>query len=96
MGDLFTDIHFLAQAANLSDGTVAQRVLESPHMAWTLFKTGFAAMDLVFYAIAAYEGFRFAQVGVAKARFAREQAAAAPAPDAFAPIPVEARQGEAP
>ena len=75
VGDLFTDVHFLAQAFDLSDATVAKDVVTSPDIAWRLYKAGFEAMDLVFYAIAAYEGFRFAQVGVHKARFAREQAA---------------------
>src|SRR4051812_41890305 len=55
MGDLFTDIHFLARAADLSDGHVARLVLSSPSDAWHLYKAGFEAMDLVFYAIAAYE-----------------------------------------
>ncbi|MDX6197158.1 MAG: hypothetical protein QOJ79_309 [Actinomycetota bacterium] len=95
VGDLFTDIHFLAQAANVSDGTVANRVLGSPDLAWSLYKAGFEAMDLVFYAIAAYEGFRFAQVGVAKAQYARAQAAAAaagPAPQPTDPATPGAEQ----
>jgi hypothetical protein len=96
MGDLFTDIHFLAQAADLSDGTVASRVLGSPNLTWELYKAGFEAMDLVFYAIAAYEGFRFAKVGVLKAQNVRAQAAAVPAADAFAQTETQARQGEAP
>jgi hypothetical protein len=100
IGDLFTDIHFLAQAANLSDAHVANLVLSSPSLAWDLYQTSFEAFDLLFYAIAAYEGYRFAKVGVLKAQYARAQAAAAalPAPEAdpFAPSETEARQGDTP
>jgi hypothetical protein len=96
IGDLFTDIHFLAQAVNLSDGTVANRMLGSPHLAWSVFKTGFEAMDLIFYAIAAYEGFRFAKVGVLKAQYARHQAAAAATPPAVTTSDATAIQGETP
>jgi hypothetical protein len=76
-GDLFSDIHAFAQTFDLSDARVTKEVLTSGDLAWHLYKAGFKAMDLVFYAIAAYEGFRFAQVGVQKARFARVQAAQA-------------------
>jgi hypothetical protein len=89
IGDMFTDIHFLAQAANVSDGTVANKVLGSPSLGWDLYKAGFEAMDLLFYAIAAYEGFKFANVGVVKAQYARQQAAAAAAA-AAAPPPLAA------
>ena len=104
IGDLFSEIHLVAQAANLSDMKVLGDLLSPPSDLWRLFRDSFRAMDLVFYAIAAYEGFRFAQVGVAKAQYARAQAAAAAQATqspAMAPAQpdtgqTEERQGDAP
>jgi hypothetical protein len=91
IGDLFTDIHFLATAADLSDAHVANLVLSSPSLAWDLYKAGFEAMDLIFYAIAAYEGFRFARQGV----FRAQQAHAAAQQPPPAPAPVDGADAEA-
>lgn len=67
LGDLLTDAHFLAQAVGVPDAQVLRRVLTSPSLAVRLFREGFEALDVVFYAIAAYEGHRFAAAGARRA-----------------------------
>lgn len=64
LGDLLADAHELAAAFGLSYGDVLSRLAAHPSLCVDVYRAGFAAFDLVFYAIAAYEGFRFAAIGV--------------------------------
>lgn len=70
LGDLLTDAHFLSVAVHVPLGELLRKLVTAPSVAVDLFREGFEAFDLVFYAIAAYEGFRFATVGVQRARAA--------------------------
>lgn len=93
VGDVLNDANGLATALREVSGeqvsmfTVLRKMLEDPRFFGDVFKAGFRGMDLLFYAIAAYEGFKFARIGVE-----RSKAAATPppayAPPAYAP-PVE-------
>jgi hypothetical protein len=65
LGDLFIAAHVLAKAGSQSVTSVPLGDV------WSAYTTLFRAFDGVFYAIAAYEGFRFGQRGVLRARAAR-------------------------
>jgi len=66
LGDLFADAHIIAKDLNIS----IFDVLQHPHTLWKVYTHTFKAFDGVFYAIAAYEGFRFGQRGVQRAQAA--------------------------
>jgi TRAP-type uncharacterized transport system fused permease subunit len=68
VGDLLTDAHFASQAAQLPLSDVLGRMLASPALTKEIYAAGFAPLDLLFYAIAAYEGYKFARVGVMRAQ----------------------------
>jgi len=76
VGDVLTDAYGLASAVNALGGeqvsmfTVLRKMLEDPRFFGDVYKEGFRGMDLLFYAIAAYEGFKFAMVGVEKSKAA--------------------------
>jgi hypothetical protein len=96
LGDVFTDAHALASVVNDNGGNtstteVLRKMLEDPRLFWDVYKAGFAGLDIAFYAISAYEGFKFAALGVA-----RSQHAATPPPpfqSAGGPQPSEALPG---
>jgi hypothetical protein len=56
---------FLATEQNVPLLGVTMRVLASPSLAFELLQATFSAMDMFFYAIAAYEGFKLARVKTA-------------------------------
>ncbi len=58
LGNLLSAIGFAAQAMKMGYMDVLTRL--DPDVAVQLFKTSFHAMDLLFYAIGIYEGYRFA------------------------------------
>ncbi|MDX6273159.1 MAG: hypothetical protein QOJ92_369 [Frankiales bacterium] len=90
LGDVFTDAHALASVlsdhgVSTSTMEVLRKMIEDPRLFWDVYKAGFAGLDVAFYAIAAYEGFKFAAIGVQKSRHA-----ATPPP----PFPPAAPAGE--
>jgi hypothetical protein len=66
-GDLLADAYLVSKDLHISLGTV----LSQPHNLWRVYTHSFRFLDAVFYAIAAYEGFRFGARGVARARAAQ-------------------------
>lgn len=76
VGDVLTDAHGLATAVNALGGdqvsmfTVLRKMLEDPRFFGDVYKAGFRGMDVLFYAIAAYEGFKFSLLGVERSKAA--------------------------
>jgi hypothetical protein len=62
LGNLLSACAFLADAQSMSLTSVLGRVAGDPALAGSLMSASFDGMDLVFYAIAAYEGYKFARV----------------------------------
>lgn len=60
LGNLFSVIGFLSKQEGMSLGDVAGFVLGNPSMAMMFMRESFSAMDLLFYAIAVYEGYKIA------------------------------------
>jgi hypothetical protein len=86
LGDLFADAHVIAKNSHL--GIVDE--IRHPHDVWSAYTHAFRAFDAVFYAIAAYEGFRFGRRGVLRA-----QAAVASHQPPSIEVPGPAAQGPA-
>ena len=59
LGNLFSACGFLAQSESISTASAIASALGNPAMALDLLKATFSPMDLLFYGIAAYEGFKF-------------------------------------
>jgi hypothetical protein len=59
LGNLLSTCGFAANEYELSFWTVLWRVVANPSVIGELFKATFQPMDLLFYGIAVYEGFRF-------------------------------------
>lgn len=70
VGDVLTDVHLLAHYAHVSDLTALRHLLGHPNLLVRVYRDGFQGFDLVFYAIAGYEGWRFSRRGVQRARMA--------------------------
>jgi hypothetical protein len=81
-GDLLIDAREVAKAFDADTMTVAGRMATSPDLLWAVFRAGFGILDLVFWAIAAHQGWRI----VAAARAERVR----PAPAVGATFPTAA------
>jgi hypothetical protein len=62
LGNLFSVIGFLSKQEGMALGEVAGFVLGNPSMAVMFMRESFSAMDVLFYAIAVYEGYKLAVV----------------------------------
>lgn len=65
LGNLLSACGFLATEQGVPLSGVTMRVLASPSLSYSLLEATFNAMDLLFYAIAAYEGFKLSRVAKA-------------------------------
>ncbi len=65
LGNLLSGCAFLAHEQGASVGSVTLNVLSSPSTSFALLQAMFDGMDLLFYAIAAYEGFKFGRRALA-------------------------------
>lgn len=87
VGDVLNDAHGLSVAikevagADVSMFRVLRQMLEDPRYFADVYQAGFRAMDLLFYAIAAYEGFKFAMIGVERSKVASTPPPAYAAPE---------------
>src|SRR5258708_38468616 len=61
LGNLLSACGFFATEQNISIMPVVGRALIDPSLASTLLQATFSPMDLLFYAIAVYEGFKLAR-----------------------------------
>ena len=61
LGNLLSGAAFLAEAQSEPLASTIGRVLGNPDLATQVMQAQFQAMDVLFYAIAAYEGFKFAR-----------------------------------
>jgi len=66
LGDLITDAHAVSvalssQGLSISGFEVLRKMLENPSDGWDIYTTGFAGMDVAFYAFAAVAAFRLAE-----------------------------------
>lgn len=64
LGDLLVDAHEVAAAVDVSYGSVLRTMLAHPCGAVDVYRAGFSALDLAFYAVAAVQGYRFAAIGL--------------------------------
>jgi hypothetical protein len=85
LGNAFVDAHELAKVVGGSTGNVLHRMISDPHLAGEVFKAGFRTFDLVFWAIAAYEGYKLTARGVARVR---QQPVVTNYPTAYPPAPL--------
>lgn len=60
LGNLFSVCGFVAKEESLPFMQVTWNVLTQPRLAFTLLQATFTPMDLLFYGIAIYEGYKFA------------------------------------
>jgi hypothetical protein len=67
LGNLLTACGFVAAEANVAVSVIVAKVLANPALAMDLLQRSFDGMDLLFYALAAYEGYRFARRPPARA-----------------------------
>ncbi len=65
LGNLFSACAFIADAQSVPVASEIASVVTDFGLASRLMQASFDGMDLVFYAIAAYEGFKFARVAPA-------------------------------
>jgi hypothetical protein len=66
LGDLLADAHQVSLAVKEEGGSISmlsvfKDMVLHPSLGWEVYKAGFAALDLLFYAIAAQAAFRLAQ-----------------------------------
>ena len=80
LGDAFADANEVSKVVGVDMLTVLRRMATDPALTAEIFKAGFSAMDLLFWAIAAFEGYRLTARAVA-----RRNQQAAPAPQDQAP-----------
>lgn len=62
LGNLLSACGFLAEARDVPLLPLVGRVLASPDIATSLLSATFSGMDLLFYAIAVYEGFKLSRL----------------------------------
>lgn len=98
LGDLLADAHQVARAVGQDGGsvsmlTVFKDMVTDPGLGWDVYRTGFAGLDLLFYALAAQAAFRLAhhhpqaRPAVEPAGPAPWDAPVEPDPEAKAPDP---------
>ena len=68
LGNAFADAHAVGKAAGLSTAHVLHRMIADPGLASDIFTSGFEVFDVVFWAIAGYQGYKLTALGVARAR----------------------------
>ena len=68
LGNAFADAHALGKAVGTSTAHVLHRMVVDPALAGDVFKAGFEVFDVVFWAIAAFQGYKLTALGVARAR----------------------------
>jgi hypothetical protein len=61
LGNLLSACEFIAADRSESVVSISMKVLASPSIATNLLQATFSGMDLLFYAIAIYEGYKFAR-----------------------------------
>lgn len=81
LGDALADANEVSKAVGVDLLTVLRRMATDPGLTADIFRTGFSAMDLLFWAIAAFEGFRLTARAVA-----RRNAGPAPVPADGSPL----------
>jgi hypothetical protein len=64
LGDLFVDLHALAQVTGLGQVELIRRTVSDPSLLTDLFTAGFKPQDIVFWSVAAGAGYRLAARGV--------------------------------
>src|SRR4051812_47319524 len=64
LGDLFVDLHVLAQVTHLGTLDLLRRAVSDPTLLTEIFKAGFRPQDIVFWSVAAGAGYRLAARGV--------------------------------
>ena len=68
LGQLLADAHFFGEAVGLGFGRALNEMLSDPALGWDVFTAGFSAIDLVFWAIAGYGGYKLTARAVAQRR----------------------------
>jgi hypothetical protein len=95
VGDFLADASEAARALETTMANVLEKSVQHPDLAAELFRIGFAPMDILFWALAAYAAFRQTQAGVAGA-IARQQPVPAAGAPGFTYDPTADLSGEPP
>jgi hypothetical protein len=85
VGQFLADAHFLAEAVGVGTGRALREMVTDPAFGWDVFTTGLSPIDLVFWAIAGYEGYKLTARAVAQRNAARSQPDPRPVSDYFPP-----------
>ncbi len=84
LGDLLIDAVEVSRVVGASLSDVLTRMLQEPSWTWQVYRIGFGGLVVVFYAIAAFEGFKITSLAVQRRRALSAAAAAAAAAAALA------------
>ncbi|HST86635.1 MAG TPA: hypothetical protein VLL08_33160 [Kineosporiaceae bacterium] len=85
LGQVLTDAHLLAEAVGVGTGRALQEMVTNPAFGWDVFTTGFSPIDLLFWVIAGYEGYKLTARAVAQRQAARSAPPQPPVADYFPP-----------
>jgi len=85
LGQILTDAHFFGEAVGLGTARALQEMVSDLNLGWDVFTTGFSVIDLLFWAIAGYEGYKLTARAVAERQVARTAPPQPPVADYFPP-----------
>jgi hypothetical protein len=85
VGQVLTDAHFFGEAFGLGTGRALQEMVSDLGLGWDVFTTGFSPIDLLFWLIAGYEGYKLTARAVEQRNAARNAQAQPPVADYFPP-----------
>jgi len=85
LGQALTDAHFVAQAVGVGTGRVLKEMVTHLDFGQQVFARGFSPIDLLFWAIAGYEGYKLTARAVARRSAARPAPAQGPVATYFPP-----------
>jgi hypothetical protein len=85
LGQILTDAHFFGEAIGFGTWQALQEMTSDLNLGLDVFKAGFSAIDLLFWLIAGYEGYKLTAAAVARRNEARTQPAPEPVADFFPP-----------
>jgi hypothetical protein len=83
LGQILTDAHFFGQEVGLGTASALREMVSDLGLGWDVFTAGFSVIDLLFWAIAGYEGYKLTARAVAKRRAARITPPQPPVADYF-------------
>ena len=84
LGQILADAHFFGDAIGFGTWRALQEMVSDRSLGWDVFTTGFSPIDLLFWLIAGYEGYKLTARAVAQRNIARTQPTPEPTPEPVA------------